>query len=99
MTPAKENNGSKATIREVFNLLQPISEAQIEIKTTLTNFIETYKNGHRFLENTIKDVCEENENDHKEFLTLRSAKNFTVILGIVIALATILNTILFFFKG
>lgn len=60
---AKESNGSKATIREVYDLVNsnviPMKIDIAEIKTTLHSFIKTYEIGHKDLEDKL-DNCDKN---------------------------------------
>ena len=53
---AKENNGTKATIREVYDLVKPMNESITKIETLLTTHLGNYE----------KD-CEENKTEHKSF--------------------------------
>ena len=53
---AKENNGTKATIREVFDLVKPMNESITKIETLLITHLTNYE----------KDYIS-NKSDHKDF--------------------------------
>jgi len=88
----EESNGTKATIREVFNMLQPIGERQIKIETILNSFIDTYKTGHKDLEDKLNKTedCLKSKISTKAF-TLWISISITILLFVVLILEKVIG--------
>jgi len=90
----KNQNGGKATIREVRDLIYKLDDEKIspmrldiaQIKTLLTQYMQEYK-----------EFCVQNQNEHKNFVTISSIKIISIILGVILTIITILNGYLAFF--
>ncbi len=83
----------KATIREVYNIVKPLSDGQVRIETTLTAFIETYKIAHK---ETLADIekiekCVKDKISVRAFIT--TITTVSIILGIIISMLVVLRGI------
>lgn len=67
--------GEKATIREVVNMLDPIKQDVVEIKTLLTEHLKNYK-----------DFCDGNKSDHKSFISIKAFSSWLTALSIAIGI-------------
>ena len=83
-------NGSKATIREVRDLVDDLKDEQIAPMTTTLTRIETKLDIH--LDNYDKN-CKANKDDHKSYISKRPFFFLASVLGALLTYIAIIQTL------
>jgi hypothetical protein len=90
---AESKNGSKASIREVRDLIDKLDDEKISPMKVILARIETKLDIHL---KSYSEYRTKNDKEHENFITSRAIKLTASLLGLLISLATIWNTYIFF---
>ena len=97
-----KNNSSKASIREVYKIVQPMSENITILKANLENFIIEYKEDREYYLKKFDNIKEENKNTQTKLTWLEKKKisitAFIVSIGVIASVTTIIVVLLKIFK-
>ena len=84
-----DSTNGKVSIKQLYDEIIPMIEDIASMKTDMSNI----KKDIGEIKTDMKNICTKNDTEHRDFVKWEVIKNVSILVGILIGLATIWNTI------